>query len=622
MMVFKEKTTENNQIVENMVDTANNNFAKKKNHDNLPKVHSFVKKSASSSSSRLENGTFIMEPLKRTKSLRRLSMIAIIIFTLLLSGAVFQYGQLLILPGIFGATGGNFNQTRKVDGSSPKANDIVSEDTLISVTLTASSVEKDLNVRIIGEDNYPILGQRFRVEITTPEGEKTILTDNDRTGRFYIDGLESGEYSISMMPQEGYITPEPIEVEVLDKVQFVEIVNIADKIVNQKDVNSAAEDPQYNNSGNVDAGTPGVPEVVEVPSDTVELIDSKVVETKVSKFTANVDSDGRLFTKGGTLTDIVPIIVDGYLTPDGDYTMYEAPTETTPDPDPDNNEGNDEGGDIDLFEKDANGVYIYDITEYVETKLTYYGWQDIEGKRYYFDKNGKKVTGTQTIGGRDYSFNSEGVLVDSSTRMLGVDVSTWQNYIDWNKVKASGIDFVMIRAGFRGYGSGLLVEDDLFYTNLKNAKAAGLRVGVYFFSQAINEVEGVEEASMVVSLIRKYGISLDYPIAFDSEYSGAAGNNGRADRLSRSERTAVAVAFCETVRNAGYSAMVYASKSWFETNLSTSAFSNYYIWLAHYTSGGAPSSYSGRYEMWQYTSQGSVNGIAGNVDMNYGYMGY
>lgn len=610
-MVFKAENKQTDGI-----SNANDKVRSGANSENKTVSHN--KKPNDSVVSKMKNSTYIIEPIKPSFRLRKYALISVMILSFLLSGFIFRYGKLIVDP--YGSSLENIapGKHHRVNSGDSTTTILSKDDSPIKITLLASSVEKDLSVRIVGEDTYPILGYVFQIEVLTPDGQISTYIDQDKTGRFYIADLPSGEYVVSMVPQEGFLTPEPIEVEVLDKVKFVEIVNIAEKIVKQKDVDSAAEDPQYKNAGNADAGTPSV---VEPPKNTVEYVESKVVEVKTYRYTANTGEDGRLYTKDGVLTDIIPVIVDGYLTENGDYTMYEAPQEE-PEEEPEEPDNPDEGGDINIFEKDQDGIFIYDITEHVETKTTYYGWQDIEGKRYYFDKNGKKVTGNQVINGHSYSFNSEGVLITSGTTMIGIDVSTWQNYIDWNKVKAAGVEFVMIRAGFRGYGSGLLVEDDLFYTNLKGAKAAGLRVGVYFFSQAINEKEGVEEASMVVSLIRKYGISLDYPIAFDSEYSGASGNSGRADKLSRSERTAVAVAFCETIRSAGYSPMVYASKSWFETNLSTGSFSNYYIWLAHYTSGGASSSYSGRYEMWQYTSQGNVNGIAGSVDMNYGYLGY
>ena len=553
---------------------------------------------------RTQNGTYIIEDVKR-KSNRVSAVIAITVLFFMLSGFIFYYGQAIAGPVAYGTAGETPGKIRRVKGINTPVVNIPTGSGGIELTISASSVEKDINVRIIGDGKYPVLGYEFSIEVTSSKGEKAIYTDDSKTGRFYIDNLESGMYTVSMLPFEGFATPDPVEVEVLEKVQFVPILNIEEKIVNQKNVNSAAEDPQYNNAGNTQAGNPGV---AEPPRDTVEVVESRTQETRIKRYTAHVDEKGRLYTREGVITSIVPVIVRGYLTETGEYTIYEP--ETPPE------EPEDEPINVNLFEKDANGNYIYDITEQIEVKITYFGWQIIQNKRYLFDKDGNKVTGEQTIQGHVYRFDENGMLIETGSSRLGVDVSTWQDRIDWKKVKAAGVDFVMIRAGFRGYGSGLLVEDDMFYTNLAGAKAAGLSVGVYFFSQAINEVEGVEEASMVLSLLKKYGISIDYPIAFDSEYSGAAGNTGRADRLTKAERTAVAVAFCQTIRNGGGIPMVYASKSWLENNLSTSAFSGFYIWLAHYTPDGKPSSYTGRYEMWQYTSQGSIDGIKGNVDLN------
>lgn len=236
----------------------------------------------------------------------------------------------------------------------------------------------------------------------------------------------------------------------------------------------------------------------------------------------------------------------------------------------------------------------------------YTGWQTINNATYYFDKNGKKVTGSQVIQGIQYTFNSEGVR--SGT--IGIDVSKYQTSVNWTKVKNAGINFVIIRCGYRGYGSGVLVEDPMFASHITGAKAAGLRVGVYFFSQAITEAEAVEEASMAVKLANRYGINM--PIAIDSEY--AAGGAGRADGLSKSARTKITVAFCNTVKNAGHTPMVYASKSWFSSHLDTSQFpGSYRIWVAHYA---AQCGYTGRYDIWQNTSKGKVDGINGNVDMN------
>ena len=200
-----------------------------------------------------------------------------------------------------------------------------------------------------------------------------------------------------------------------------------------------------------------------------------------------------------------------------------------------------------------------------------------------------------------------------ATSRFGIDVSKWNGDIDWDKVKADGVEFVMIRCGYRGTTMGSLIEDPNFLVNIRGAKAAGLDVGVYFFTQAINEVEAVEEASMVIALCEGY--ELDYPVMIDSE---GAGGNGRADSLDVETRTKVCKAFCETIENAGYEAGVYASRSWYNANLEVNKLEKYRIWLAEYRSTPL---YSGYYDMWQYTSKGKVDGIEGNVDLNISYIG-
>ncbi len=199
----------------------------------------------------------------------------------------------------------------------------------------------------------------------------------------------------------------------------------------------------------------------------------------------------------------------------------------------------------------------------------------------------------------------------SKTGVLGIDVSKWQKEIDWDKVKNEGVDFAIIRCGYRGSVTGSLVEDPYFEQNIKGARAAGIKVGVYFFTQAVNEVEAVEEASMVISLVRDY--ELQYPVFIDTE---GAGGNGRADSLNVEERTAVCEAFCTTVKNAGLEAGVYASRNWYNNKLTASTLEPYAIWLAEYRSVPL---YQGYYQMWQYTSKGKINGINGNVDLNVSY---
>lgn len=194
----------------------------------------------------------------------------------------------------------------------------------------------------------------------------------------------------------------------------------------------------------------------------------------------------------------------------------------------------------------------------------------------------------------------------------GIDVSKYNKTIDWEAVREAGVEFAIIRCGYRGSTSGSLIIDPTFEYNIKGAIGAGIPVGVYFFTQAINEIEAVEEASMVINLIREYDV--DYPVFVDSE---SAGGNGRADNLSPAERTKIHTAFLETITSAGYEAGIYASANWLRNRVDTAQLAGYHTWLAEYAD--VPS-YEGYYQMWQYTSKGQINGISTNVDLDVCYM--
>ncbi len=250
----------------------------------------------------------------------------------------------------------------------------------------------------------------------------------------------------------------------------------------------------------------------------------------------------------------------------------------------------------------ANGTYY--------TEPVYTGWQTIDGKVYYYNSNHQRVTGSQVISGITYNFGSDGALQQGSGKN-GIDVSSHQGNIDWASVKAAGINFAIIRVGYRGSQTGALVEDSCFKKNIQGATANGINVGVYFFTQATTEAEAVEEASMALTLCSGYNLS--YPIFVDTENgSGAA----RANGLDKGSRTACVAAFCKTIANGGRKAGVYASKSWYNNKIDASAFSNYFIWVAQYNT---TCNYKGKYNMWQYSSKGSVPGIKGNVDVNIAY---
>ena len=272
-----------------------------------------------------------------------------------------------------------------------------------------------------------------------------------------------------------------------------------------------------------------------------------------------------------------------------------------------------------LYVLDGNNQYIlahyadyYTSSKfYIKEATRYTGWQTLDGKVYFFKADGDKVTGEQVIQGAKYNFASDGSLVVGSGTM-GIDVSKWNGTIDWNAVKNSGVSYVIIRVGYRGSSQGALIEDPKFKTNIKGATAAGIKVGVYFFTQAVDEVEAVQEASMVLDRISGYKIS--YPVFLDVEGSG-----GRGDAIDSATRTAVCKAFCNTIKNAGYTPGIYANKTWLSSKMDAGALSGYKIWLAQYAK---TPTYTGRYDLWQYRSNGKVSGISGNVDLNLSYLGY
>ena len=250
-----------------------------------------------------------------------------------------------------------------------------------------------------------------------------------------------------------------------------------------------------------------------------------------------------------------------------------------------------------------------------DTEPVYSGWRTSGGKTYYYSQTtNKPVTGIQCIDNKLYYFNADGVLEKGKT--FGVDVSKYQKNIDWNQIKKAGVSFVIVRIGYRGYGAaGTLVLDPMFEEHFTNVKNAGLKVGVYFFSQATTEAEAREEAFACAYVLN--GRKLDYPIFFDTEASGASNGSGRADGLGMEDRTKCAIAFCEEVKAQGYKPGVYASTLWYRKRIDLNSLKKYTIWNAHYGVASSPIDCA----LWQGTCTARLPGYMGDMDVNISYIG-
>lgn len=213
----------------------------------------------------------------------------------------------------------------------------------------------------------------------------------------------------------------------------------------------------------------------------------------------------------------------------------------------------------------------------------------------------------------NFAFSEDGDLeyVENGvvTSHKGIDVSKYQGNIEWDKVAADGVEYAIIRLGFRGYGSGEIVLDDRFDSNMTGASKAGVDTGIYFFTQAITVEEAIEEAEFCIEHLQGYSVTC--PVVFDVEM--IVGDDGRANNLTMEERTAITVAFCEKIKEAGYTPMVYGNIKCFTKLLDMTQLTEYKKWYAFYDDYVY---YPYEIDMWQYTESGTVDGIDGDVDIN------
>ena len=199
---------------------------------------------------------------------------------------------------------------------------------------------------------------------------------------------------------------------------------------------------------------------------------------------------------------------------------------------------------------------------------------------------------------------------DRYTYRLGVDVSEHQGDIDWEKVKAAGYDFAFIRVGYRGYGeAGRLCIDAMFHQNIVEAQSVGIDVGVYFFAQAVNEAEAEEEADLVLQQLAGYQLQL--PVVYDPE--SILDDEARTDNVSGEQFTKNTAVFCQKIKEAGYQPAIYSNMLWEAYELDLKVLEEYPIWYADYE---LKPQTPYRFEFWQYTNQGAVDGIEGETDLN------
>ena len=565
----------------------------------------------------------------------------------------------------------------------------------LPTTTPESASDKDEDAK----EKLPLLDVAATVTLTDKDGKTTDYELDTKTGTALAEEVEPGDYTVTVQPIDGYVTPESKTVTVNEKVVYkADVAAVKEKIVQASQVNESAEDSASKNAG--------AAPIVEEVTDTVTYAESAKTETgKTTTYTAKLSSSGHLLLSDGTETPYLPVYKDGTkdlagakrddsyaaahsmavwlpgaadaIVPlavttrvihhaddnegimgvdenvesgsssaSGDSESTPTPTpeqEATPTPEPEATATSEPtatpeptptatpeptatptpaptatpaptpvdrtAGFPHEIEASKLAGYGFAVTSTETVEYQYTGWQNIDGATYYYDPaTHQPVTGNQVIQGNVYTFGADGAL---NRTARGIDVSKFQGSIDWNAVKADGITFAIIRCGYRGYGSGALVEDSTYRANIRGAINAGLKVGVYFYSQATNEAEAVEEASMVLSLVSGYSLPLG--VYYDTEK--VAGDTGRADTISAAQRTACAVAFCETIRNSGYSAGVYSYASWFYNSLNFANISKYNIWIAQYRD---TLNFSYKYNIWQYTGSGHVNGISKPVDMNIG----
>lgn len=504
------------------------------------------------------------------------------------------------------------------------------------VRLEVVNKGEGIEVRILDDKNARILDEPFTVCVVRAEGslllDKTLsatiegdeYADDDGDGSVFIEELDSGSYEIYLRPMEAYMDANPIP---LSFVVYKYDENIIDKIKQQEDVDVEREDKSFVSSedkpdiksdnaikvsnminagfilGNSEKFEVNMPVLTEDGEIQYEKLNAVPIDSSISREDYVKNSNKKELLIGG-------IVRTGYIYEEerfdprlDEYYVSKA-----------------------LIEDDGV-LNMYSLVPHMTTGTedVYVGWYSKKGKHYYNNQDGYPVTGWVKLDGLWYYFDKDG----QKASVTGVDVSEYQEDIDFEALRNAGIDFAIIRCGYRGWTTGVLVEDARFRENIEKAEAAGMPYGVYIFSQAVSPSEAAEEASMIMELCKGY--TPDLPYAIDIEACGTADDPGRQNLLTSQERTQIVNTFANVISTYGNEPMLYSNKRWLQDNMNLSQISCK-IWYAMWpgededATGENPNNDAlepdpdkipdMEVEIWQYSSQGQVDGIETLVDLN------
>lgn len=504
------------------------------------------------------------------------------------------------------------------------------------VRLEVVNKGEGIEVRILDDKNARILNEPFTVCVVEAEGslllDKTLsatiegdeYADEDGDGSVFIEELDSGSYEIYLRPMDAYMDANPIP---LSFVVYKYDENIVDKIKQQEDVDVEREDKSYVSSeektgiksdnaikvsnminagfilGTSEEFEVNIPVLTEDGEIQYEKLNAVPVDSSIPREEYVKDNNKKELLIGGTVRTGYVYEEERFDPRLDEYYVSKA-----------------------LIEDDGV-LNVYSLVPHMTTgkEDVYVGWYSKKGKHYYNNKDGYPVTGWVKLDGLWYYFDKDG----QKASVTGVDVSEYQEEIDFEALKNAGIDFAIIRCGYRGWTTGVLVEDARFRENIEKAEAAGMPYGVYIFSQAVSPSEAAEEASMIIELCKGY--TPDLPYAIDIEACGTADDPGRQNLLTTQERTQIVNTFANVISTYGSEPMLYSNKRWLQDNMYLSQITCK-IWYAMWpgedeeATGENPNNDAlepdpdkipdMEVEIWQYSSQGQVDGIETLVDLN------